>query len=252
MLFIRPITYTSILCLLLFLFGCNKNTSHFATDRNIKGLTKALISIHVNTNGNSLIWDSISNTNAAGNKYSVNKINFYISNITLSNANGLTYSSPQIFYIDPSVSSKSIIQLDSIPKGEYNVISFLVGIDSLHNKDYHLPNTMDNLNMAWPTVMGGGYHFVKIEGHYLDSINNVQGFAVHLGKNINLVEVAINGSLYQLSSHEYSLMFNINEIFANPYTYDLNKDNNYTMSDSVAMQKIKTNMKDAFTIIQHM
>lgn len=106
--------------------------------------------------------------------------------------------------------------------------------------------------MAWPTAMGGGYHFIKIEGHYLDTSSTIQGFAIHLGKNNNLVNVAINQVLNQQNSlHNYSLIFNINEVFSNPYLYNLNIDNNYTMSDSVAMFKIKSNMKDAFSIIQN-
>ena len=51
--------------------------------------------------------------------------------------------------------------------------------------------------MAWPTAMGGGYHFMKVEGHYLDTSNTIQGFAIHLGKNNNLVNVLINQYFYQ-------------------------------------------------------
>jgi hypothetical protein len=47
------------------------------------------------------------------------------------------------------------------------------------------------------------------------------------------------------------MIFNLNEVFANPNKYDLNIENNYTMSDSIAMLKIKNNIKDAFNIIQN-
>ena len=36
--------------------------------------------------------------------------------------------------------------------------------------------------MAWPDVMGGGYHFLKLEGHYKkDSL--LAGYAMHIGQN---------------------------------------------------------------------
>ena len=47
------------------------------------------------------------------------------------------------------------------------------------------------------------------------------------------------------------MIFNINEVFANPYNYNLNIENNYTMSDSIAMLKIKNNIKDAFHVFQN-
>jgi hypothetical protein len=60
-----------------------------------------------------------------------------------------------------------------------------------------LSTTLDNLNMAWPTAMGGGYHFLKMEGHYLDSLNTNQGYAIHIGKNENLMPVKNNQLLQQ-------------------------------------------------------
>jgi hypothetical protein len=105
--------------------------------------------------------------------------------------------------------------------------------------------------MAWPDAMGGGYHFMKLEGHYLDTVNVDKGYAIHLGKNENLVTAKVNSTLHQVYwDHRYTLYFDINEVFANPYTYNLNFDKNYTMSDSLAMLKIKNNMSDAFSIKQ--
>lgn len=208
--------------------------------------------ITVKNNNTVITWDSLNNINTAGNIYSVHNINMYISNITLKRDDGTIYISKKIFYIDPSQISKTSFQLDSIPKGNYLEISYLIGIDSLRNIDFGLETTIDNLNMAWPTAMGGGYHFIKIEGHYMDTANTIQGYAIHLGKNENLVKIKTTGPLIQEHElHNYSITFNINEVFQNPYLYNLNLDNNYTMSDSVAMLKIKTNMQDAFTLTQN-
>ena len=251
--YLLHIRITSLVTTLVILASCKKDTKIDLNNSTPSSIySSANISVITKSDNLAVIWDSLNNTNAAGNIYSVQNINFYISGITLKRNDGFIYKSNRVFYIDPRISIKSSLHLDSIPKGDYISLAFLIGLDSLRNVDFGLGATIDNLNMAWPTAMGGGYHFIKIEGHYLDTSNAVQGFAIHLGKNNNLVNVLINQSFNQQNSmHDYSFIFNINEVFKTPYLYDLNVDNNYTMSDSLAMLKIKSNMKDAFSIIQN-
>lgn len=236
-----------------FIISCKKDTIKTEDPIPVESnLSSAEITVSLKNSSSNVIWDSLNNVNAAGNIYSIQKVNFYISNISLKRDDGYLFKSTDLFYIDPSISTKSLIQIGSIPKGNYTEISFLVGIDSTRNIDFGLSSTIDNLNMAWPTAMGGGYHFMKMEGHYIDATSTVRGYAVHLGKNKNLVSpIIIHNLTQQNSSHNYSLIFNVDEVFANPYTYNLNVDNNYTMADSSAMLKIKTNMQNAFTITQN-
>lgn len=247
------IRVTFLVTILVTIISCKKDTKIDVSNNTTSNeYSSANISVITKSDNLAVIWDSLNNTNAAGNIYSVQNINFYISEITLKRNDGFIYKSNRVFYIDSRISSKASLQLDSIPKGDYTSLTFVIGVDSLRNVDFGLETTTDNLNMAWPIAMGGGYHFIKVEGHYLDTSNTIQGFAIHLGKNNNLVNVLINQSFIQQNSiHDYSLIFNINEVFKTPYLYNLNIDNNYTMSDSLAMLKIKSNMKDAFSIIQN-
>ena len=230
---------------ILFYYSCDK--------RDIPPTySKANFTISLKSGSSAIIWDSIHCINAAGNKYSVATANFYISNITLKAENGVNYNSKAVYYIDPRLSSKSTFSLDSIPPNEYYEMSFLVGIEASKNVSYSLPSTSDNINMIWPTAMGGGYHFMKLEGHYLDTVSVKKGYAIHMGKNDNLITAKINFWMHQKYwDHRYNLIFDLNEVFANPYTYNLNFDPNYTMSDSVAMFRIKNNMTDAFSLIQN-
>lgn len=230
-----------------FLISCKKDTISYPSN-----YSKAKVTVSLKCDNASVYFDSIMNINASGNIYSVNTVNFYISNIKLKRDDDLIYTSKKIIYIDPALGSKNSFFLDSIPVGNYTEVEYKIGVDATHNVDYGLESTVDNLNMAWPTAMGGGYHFLKMEGHYLDALNVIQGYAIHIGKNENIIEVKQNLLLHQKNNaHEYSLIFNINEVFANPYSYNLNTETNYTMSDSMAMLKIKNNVKDAFVIIQN-
>lgn len=237
-----------LLCLtvVLFLWACKKHKDIPPS------YTKAKFTVSLKSGGSNIIWDSIHCLNAAANKYSVASANFYISNIILKSPDGTVFTSKKIFFIDPKTAAKTTFSLDTIPPAEYSEISFLIGLESGRNTTFGLPTTTDNLNMAWPDAMGGGYHFMKLEGHYRDTLNVIKGYAIHLGKNENLVSVKINQNLHQKYwDHDYSLYFDINEVFANPYKYDLNFETNYTMSDSVAMNRIKNNMSDAFSLHQN-
>lgn len=233
--------------ILLILLSCKNDISPDASK-----YSKAKFTVTLKCDGAVVYADSLMNTNSSGNVYSIHNVNFYISNIKLKRDDDSIYFSKQIIYIDPLLSSKNTFYLDSIPVGNYTEISYNIGIDSIHNIDFYLAPSLDNLNMAWPTAMGGGYHFLKMEGHYLDSLNTNQGYAIHLGNKKNLIYIKQNQILHQRNNaHEYSVIFNINEVFSNPYNYNLNIDNNYTMSDPKAMLKIKNNTIDAFNIIQN-
>lgn len=234
----------------ILLVSCKKDKSITSNGSNVS--TSATFKLVLKSDAPLFIWDSLCNTNAAGNYYSVVHLKMYVSNITLKKENGSSLSFNKVYYLDPSDSLKNSIAIDALPKGNYTEMSFLLGLDSIHNIDYGLPSNLDNLNMAWPTAMGGGYHFLKMEGYFLDSLSVSNGYAIHLGTNHNLSRISINKQMVQEDGlHNYSLVFNINEVFVNPYLYDLNKEPVYTMSDSTAMYKIKTNIKDAFTIIQN-
>lgn len=229
----------------LFLFSCDKHDIP-------PDFSKAKFTIAIKSGGNTVIWDSVHCTNAAGNKYSVETVNFYISDIEFKRSDGTVFAPKKVFYIDAANTAKSAFQIDSIPPATYTEFSFIIGLNNQANVTNGLPSTLDNLIMAWPTSMGGGYHFLKLEGHYLDTINVKKGYAIHLGRNGNQVKVKLNQTLLQkFWNHTYTLVYDVNEVFANPYTYNLNYDMNYTMADSASMVTIKNNMSDAFSLIQN-
>lgn len=214
--------------------------------------SKAQFTLQIKAGAYLMEWDTVKFQNAAGNKYGVHTLNMYISNIVMKTIDGKKYTSKKIFYLDPLMSTKNKFSLDSIPPGNYTELTFNIGIDSLRNKTFALTSTTDNLNMAWPDFMGGGYHFIKLEGYYLDALNAKKGFAIHLGKNVNLPLVKVSQPMNQKYwDHQYTLSFDVNEVFMNPYMYNFNVDNNYTMADSSAMSKIKINISDAFKINQN-
>lgn len=212
--------------------------------------SKAKFNITFNSGSSKVVWDSIFYTNQAGNKFGVKTANFYISNVTLKNGSK-TYNSKKIFYIDPKSSSKSSFSLDSIPPGDYTDMSFYIGLGSAYNSTIALAPTGDHANMLWPTTIGGGYHFLKLDGNYKDSLNVVRPYSVRIGKTANVVTVNITKSMHQIYwNHVYTLAFDVNEVFMNPAKYDFNWEVDSTMYNDAAILKIKNNMPDVFSLTQ--
>jgi hypothetical protein len=109
-------------------------------------------------------------TNASGEKLTVTKLKYYVSNFILTKTDGTVYTVPQdscYFLVDES-DATTHEPLLKVPEGEYNTLSFVLGVDSLRNtKDVSL-----RTGVLDPTATGGdmywswnsGYIFFKIEG----------------------------------------------------------------------------------------
>jgi hypothetical protein len=197
--------------------------------------------------GAPLLYDTVIYANEAGHVYSVSRLEYYISAIRMMTADCCDEELmiPGPFYINAL--SDTQFDLGIIPSGTYTGIELKLGLTPDLNITGALPNTMENVNMAWPTPMGGGYHFMKYEGHFLNS-GVPTGFAMHLGRNENLPTCTATGE-FQVndSAHTMVLSFNLNEVFRTPHTYDL-ATGSYSMGSMMLMGLLRDNCTDAFTI----
>lgn len=126
-------------------------------------------------------------TNASGEKLTVTKLKYYVSNFILTKTDGTVYTVPQdscYFLIDESDETTHEPVLN-VPEGEYKTLSFLVGVDSLRStKDISL-----RAGVLDPTAEGGdmywgwnsGYIFFKLEGTSPASTSPGGTFMYHIG-----------------------------------------------------------------------
>jgi hypothetical protein len=205
------------------------------------------INLSYTIDGYALLFDTIMYDNDAGNKYGVTRLHYYLSAFEFISSSGTVYSYDSIFYVDAQSGTNAQFEFPQLPAGSYTKLKFLIGLDSSHNVSYSLPNTVENANMAWPDNMGGGYHFMKLEGNFVNQ--QVYGFAMHLGNNRNIVAINIDENFSLTGTdHSLNLEMNLNEWFRNPSIYDFNYDGNYSMIDSLAMAKLASNGVDVFKI----
>jgi len=206
------------------------------------------ISVSHHVDGSAMAFDTLQYLNASDNLYSVTRLQYYLDGITFIGASGN----------DDHVLSDAILvdgripldfNIGGVPVGDYDGIVLTIGIVPARNCTGCLPPTVPNVQMAWPDPMGGGYHFMKFEGHFRANggTGTQHGFAIHLGNNgaqghctmMQPFTVTEAGGTVHLS-------FNLNAVFHGPNTYDMDTLT-YTMGNMPAMQLVAANLANAFT-----
>lgn len=231
-----------MLCLVLLSFSCRDELT-------MPDYGKIAINVTHTIDGLPLEIDSAQYECAAGFSYSISCLEYYVSNVTFVGDHGNSYIDNGIYYINAADPNHCDFEIDRVPVGSYSRITLNIGIDSARNLTGYLPNTLQNVNMAWPVGMGGGYHFMKMEGHYIST--SVFGYAVHLGSNQSLTFCSIDEpTSFVYTNHSGVLTMDINQWFQDPYIYNFDTDGNYTMGNASLMELISVNGRDVMSFSQ--
>jgi hypothetical protein len=206
-----------------------------------------VINLNYKVDGAVLNFDSTYYQNEAKNLYNVSRLQYYISGMKFYKNDELKYSIDSIFFVDARITNTNTITLNGVPSFEYDKIGFTIGVVNAFNSHDKMPATKDNLAMEWPDGMGGGYHFLKLEGHFVDSSKDY-GYAMHLGTNNMQPECTVKKELYVPNNGTagLTLVMNINEWFKNPNTYNFSTDGVYSMGNMMLMKKLQANGNDVF------
>ena len=123
------------------------------------------VTVHFNHTvaGADLKHEEILYTNAAGNEYGVTRLEYIVSDIALETTGGKRVELAEFHYRNAFVSATRSVAA-KVPGGEYTALRFTFGIDGAKNETGALPSVDHFNNMAWPTPMGGGYHYMRMEG----------------------------------------------------------------------------------------
>lgn len=221
-------------------------------------------------NGLALVTDTLIYVNAAGNEYLVNEVQYFISDVILHNSDGSDFSINQdggMHYIDTDIPSTFSWNISSdIPVGNYSSVSFTFGISEAKNQSNMFPNPPER-DMFWPEFLGGGYHYMKLNGKWLDTASQVTPFNFHLGIgqiyahdviNIdsitgfvqNYFMVMIPNSSFAINENQNTsieFIMNIESWFDTPHIWDFNYWGGSIMQNQQAMQTAKENGADVFT-----
>ncbi len=128
-----------------------------------------------------LVLNTQSYNNANGDSFTISSFKYYVSNITLTNTNGLVYTLPENYILaDASKPESLTTKLTNIPAGDYTKLAFTIGVDRERNFAGAQTGALDpTLGMFW--TWNSGYIFVKLEGTSPQSTRANKSLIFHIG-----------------------------------------------------------------------
>lgn len=232
---------------------------------------KIAIEFDHRVNGSALITDSICYVNEAGNHYGINEVKYFISDVCLLQNNGKKIAINQekaIHYVDIDVKNSLAWNVyDTIPEGTYDSISFIFGLNEQRNKSFAFVNPPE-VNMFWPDILGGGYHYMMINGRWKNQQGTTVPFDFHLGigqlysgsttsvdsitgfvHNYFKVTLPLQGmQVFSGSRRTILLAMNIDSWFKTPHTWNFDTWGSYIMQNQPAMKTAAENGFDVFEV----
>ncbi|HNS17854.1 MAG TPA: hypothetical protein PKI34_08540 [Bacteroidales bacterium] len=206
---------------------------------------KIIVTFHHQVAGELLVIDTMIYTNAAGNHYLITEVQYFISDVIFHQSDGshfLIDDWEDMHYVDHDLPSTMTWEVfDKIPPGSYDSISFMFGISPEKNISLMFVNPPER-DMFWPDVLGGGYHYLKLNGKWLnDGMAQNVPFEFHLGIgqiysgdtiNVNDItgfvhnnfRVTLPGSSFQMAAGDTlhaAVSMNIEHWFTDPHPIDL-------------------------------
>ena len=163
-----------------------------------------------------------------------------------------------IFYIDTDIPESQVLHGKKIPVGHYTALRFTFGLDETDNET-GLYNDPPESDMFWPDMLGGGYHYMKLNGKFASGDGRLKPLAVHLGigqnenltqfyQNYFIVELPINFNVKANTENHLDLTMVIDNWFRNPNTIDFNELGSGIMQNQTAQRLFNGNGKDVFKI----
>lgn len=232
---------------------------------------KLVIEFDHRVDGSALKTDTLCYINEAGNQYEINEVKYFISDVYLKQNGGKSVhidDETAIHYTDIDIPSTLTWNVfDTIPEGVYDSISFIFGLNEQRNISFAFVNPPE-VNMFWPDILGGGYHYMMINGKWKNEQGTTTPFDFHLGigqlyagttTSVDSItgyvpkyfEVTLPLSALKVetnSTRTIKFVMNINSWFSTPHTWDFNSWGGYIMQNQEAMQAVKENGFDVFKL----
>lgn len=202
-------------------------------------------------------FNSLQFTNANGDVQSIERMRYVISDIEFRTASNELLSFDVYNLVDVTNDENLIYSIPQrIPPGTYN-LSFTFGLDNEDNARNYPELNSANFNV--PEMLGGGYHYMQLDGKYIDSNDAEANYNYHAiravdnpGMNPTFPQdtfIIVNlGSITVTDDTSFTINVNIAEWFKNPNTWDLNVLNTELMANSAAQILMFENGQSVFSL----
>ena len=236
----RPIYF--FIALMGFFISCDKD------EPNPNNIDVNLQFLHLVDNApvelNQLIYK-----NALNQDFSIKTVKYFVSGFKLYKTDGSVLSFDDIHYIDIyDEESLNYTLTDKISGGDYSGISFIHGLAKDENISGRFTEPPESL-MEWPEPMGGGYHFMKLEGEYISAENYFNFHSGGLDGEAYEVHIDLNNQPFTVTGNELNLQIRmeIQNWFTNPVDWDFTYFGPGIMGNHEAQQTVQKNGANVYS-----
>ncbi len=183
-------------------------------------------------------------TNHSNDIYNIQTLRYIISDITIHADDDTKLLLDEVHFVDLSIDSTLTLTIpEIILNKQYTSISFTMGLDSTKNITNLFLNENFFPSFAWPDILGGGYHYMQLEGDFNTVFN---GYATHTGPT-NGIDFSFSKtfSIYINNRNSIYIMMEIPNWYQNPEI--LNFTTNGIMGNINSQEILRTNgIEDVF------
>lgn len=201
-----------------------------------------------------LVMDELRYRNVAGEEWSVSRLSYLVSGISLLRADGSWFSPRDSVAWMNAATRRQTVRLGNVPAGRYEALRFYIGIDPADNAsdpskrapDHPLNPNLCGLHWSWQ----GGYIFMALEGLHRSGKSGPEGYAFHLARDAFRTEVMLKLDLNLQDELVIPVNFNVASILDGAVGVSFVRDGTTTHSregDPLALV-LKRNLADAFSL----
>jgi len=224
----------------------------------LNSCTKEPAKVNVNfthqIDGENLELYTIDYENEFGHSYNIQLLRYIVSKIELIDDKGVSHELDDFHYVDIETSSTlSLAKSMKIPVGDYQSIQFTFGLDEEMNiSNSHLAEPVHGA-MAWPDQMGGGYHYMRMEGAYTALDETQHFYLTHTGATAGVARhinysLPIDLNTCEEQEYQINLSMNLNAWYSNPNTYNFEVFDDGIMGNLAAQQLLHENGVNVFSV----
>ncbi|PVW14125.1 MbnP family protein [Marixanthomonas spongiae] len=196
-------------------------------------------------------------TNAHGETMTISKLRYLISDIAFTDENGDSTIIKGYNLVNAREATNTQYKpAKKIQEGTYT-LSFTFGFEKEDNIDGAYPD-LTSADWNVPEDLGGGYHFMQLEGTFIDNTGTVAPYLYHTIRAANKTDDALElqdtsfevdlGTVTVKEGVVYEIKMDVAEWFKNPNEWDLNELNSNLMGNFGAQLKMSENGRTVFSL----
>jgi len=245
-----------ILVLAIGFSSCSKDND----DNDIAQLVTAQLSFNHQWDGEDIdIFNSsaIQYTNANGEMVSIERLRYLISELSFEQTDGTIIDIEGYHLVDIDIQGALTFNTGiEIPAEQYTNVSFRFGFSDTANIDGAYTD-LNVVNWGVPMMLGGGYHYMQMEGSFINDLNEELNYQFHTiraaenpGENVQNTDTSFTvnlGPLNATSSGAVVVNVDLAEWYKNPNVWNLNELYTMLMPNYDAQILMSQNGPSVFT-----